>query len=194
MPEPIFFPSPKELRKWLQKNYKSEKELLVGFYKKHTGKPSMTWSESVDQALCFGWIDGVRKSIDDQNYLIRFTPRKPRSNWSAINIKKVEELTKLGLMKPAGLAAFALRDEKRSKIYSYEEKSAGLSSEFEKIFRANKTAWKFFQEQAPWYRKVSAAQIMRAVREETRVKRLNELITDSEAGKKIKSLSYNKKA
>jgi uncharacterized protein YdeI (YjbR/CyaY-like superfamily) len=126
--------------------------------------------------------------------MIRFTQRKPRSNWSAINIKRIEELTKLGLMKPVGLAAFALRDEKRSRIYSYEEKAEALSPAFEKKFKANKKAWAFFQAQAPWYKKVASAQIMRAVREETKLKRLNELIADSETGKKIKSLSYDKKS
>jgi len=194
MPEPIFFASSKEFRKWLEKNHTSEKEVLVGFHKRHTGKPSMTWSESVDEALCFGWIDAVRNSIDEERYMIRFTQRKPRSNWSAINIKKIEELTKLGLMKPAGLAAFALRAENRSRIYSYEGKAEALSPAFEKKFKANKKAWTFFQAQAPWYKKVASAQIMRAVREETKLKRLNELIADSEAGKKIKSLSYDKKS
>src|SRR5258708_4681428 len=155
MSEPIFFTSPKEFRKWLERNHVSKTELFVGFHKKHTGKPSMTWSESVDQALCFGWIDGVRNSIDFERYMIRFTPRKPGSNWSAINIKKVAELTALGLMKPVGVAAFNLRDEKRSKIYSYEEKAESLRPEFEKKLKANKKAFAFFEKQAPWYRKVA---------------------------------------
>jgi len=194
MPEPIFFTSPKEFRKWLEKNHTSEKEVFIGFYKRHTSKPSLTWPESVDQALCFGWIDGIRRSLGDASYMIRFTPRKPGSNWSAINIKKVEELTKLGLMKPAGLAAFAFREEKRSRIYSYEEKADALRPEFEKKLKANKKAWAFFQAQAPWYRKVASAWIMRAIREETKLKRLGDLITDSEAGRKVKPLSYQKKA
>jgi uncharacterized protein YdeI (YjbR/CyaY-like superfamily) len=103
---PRFFPSQLDFRKWLEKNHNKETELIVGFYKVGTGKPSLTWSQSVDQALCFGWIDGIRKSIDNESYCIRFTPRKPSSNWSAINIKKVEELTKLGLMKPEGTKHF----------------------------------------------------------------------------------------
>jgi uncharacterized protein YdeI (YjbR/CyaY-like superfamily) len=193
MPEPIFFTSHNEFRKWLEKNHDSQTELLIGFHKRHTGKPILTWRESVDEALCFGWIDGVRKSRGDESYMIRFTPRKSKSIWSAVNINRVGELIKLGLMRPAGLAAFNLRDEKRSKVYSYEEKAQALRPEFEKKLKANKKAWTFFQAQTPWYRKVSSAWIMRAVREETRVKRLTELIGDSEVGRKIKVLSYDKK-
>src|SRR5580765_1465523 len=120
--KPRFFATPEELQKWFDKNSEREKELLVGYYKKGSGRRSVTWPESVDEALCFGWIDGIRRSLGEESYMIRFTPRKPRSNWSAINIKRVAELGNLGLMKPAGLAAFKLRDQKRSKIYSYEEK------------------------------------------------------------------------
>ena len=189
----IFFASPAEFYTWLKKNHSTETEVYAGFYKKHTGKPSMTWSQSVDQALCFGWIDGVRRGIDDESYQMRFTPRKPKSNWSAINIKKMEELTKLGLMQPAGLAAFALREEKRSNIYSYERKAHELSPEFEKKLKANKKAWKYFQLQAPSYQKTAIDWVMRAVQDETRKRRLAALIKDSEAGRKIKPLSYGKK-
>jgi uncharacterized protein YdeI (YjbR/CyaY-like superfamily) len=189
----IFFSSATEFRKWLEKNHQTEKELFVGFHKKHTGKPTLTWPESVDQALSFGWIDGIRKSLGEESYMIRFTPRKPKSIWSAVNIRRVEELTKLGLMQPEGLEAFNRREESRSKIYSYEEKALPLSPAFEKELKANKNAWKFFQAQAPWYKKTASAWIMRAKREETRKKRLQDLIRDSAAGKKIKPLSYDKK-
>lgn len=187
---PTFFATPSAFRKWLKKNHNKTKELLVGFYKVGSGKPSMTWSQSVDEALCFGWIDGLRKSIDKDSYFIRFTPRKPTSIWSAINIKKVEDLTKQGLMQPAGLASFKLRKEHRSKIYSYEKEAVKLSADFEKKFKANKKAWKFFQSLPPSYHKPALHWVMGAKQETTRVKRLDELITDSAAGRKIKLLSY----
>src|SRR5436190_8307851 len=137
---PTFFSKQSDFRKWLQKNHKKETELLVGFYKVDSGKLSMTWSQSVDEALCFGWIDGVRKSIDKDSYQIRFTQRKSASIWSAINIKKIEELTKQGLMQPAGLASFEKRKEDKSKIYSYENEGRKFTQNFEKQFKANKKA------------------------------------------------------
>jgi len=140
-----FFPTPQDFRNWLKKNHKTEQELLVGFYKVSTKKPSITWSESVDQALCFGWIDGVRKSIDEESYSIRFTPRKSISIWSVVNIKKIEELTKAGLMQEAGLEAFKLRKEEKSGIYSHEKEPAKLTSDYEKQFKVNKKAWEFFE-------------------------------------------------
>jgi len=149
----VFFSSPKAFREWLQKYHGKEHELWVGFHKKDSGKPSVTWPEAVDAALCFGWIDGVRKSLDGDSYTIRFTPRRPRSIWSAVNIKRVGELTKLGLMQPAGMKAFEQRADDKSAIYSYEQrKTAKLSGAYEKQFRARKKAWDFFQAQAPWYR------------------------------------------
>jgi Uncharacterized protein conserved in bacteria len=180
-----FFASPEAFRKWLEKHHETEKELLVGFYKVGTGKPSMTWSESVDQALCFGWIDGVRKSIDKGNYSIRFTPRKPTSIWSAINIKKVDELTKAGLMMPAGQKAFALRREDKSGIYSHEKEPAKLDPSYEKQLKANKTAWIFFEKQAPSYKKVIIHWIMSAKQEKTRLSRLEKTIRGSELGKRL---------
>src|SRR6188768_1023431 len=176
---PTFFAKQSDFRKWLQKNHKKETELLVGFYKVGSGKPSMTWSQSVDEALCFGWIDGVRKSIDKDSYQIRFTQRKPRSIWSAININKIEELTKQGLMQPAGLASFEKRKEEKSRIYSYEKEEAIFSKDFIKQFKANKKAWKYFQSLAPSYKKVSTHWVMTAKQETTRIKRLNQLIKDS---------------
>src|SRR6185436_19312812 len=152
---PTFFAKPSDFRKWLQKNHKKETELLVGFYKVGSGKPSLTWPQSVDEALCFGWIDGVRKSIDKDSYSIRFTQRKPMSIWSAINIKKVEALKKQGLMQPAGLASFGKRTDSKSRIYSYENDEAKLSLSFKKQFKANKKAWEYFHALAPSYKKVS---------------------------------------
>jgi uncharacterized protein YdeI (YjbR/CyaY-like superfamily) len=180
--EPIFFAKQSDFRKWLKANHKKETELLVGFYKVDSGIPSMTWSQSVDEALCFGWIDGVRKSIDKDSYQIRFSRRKPTSIWSAVNIKKIEELMQRGLMEPAGLEIFENRKSEKSKIYSYESNEVNLSPQFEKLFKANKTAWKYFQTLAPSYKKTSISWVMRAKQEVTKLKRLNQLISDSEAG------------
>lgn len=189
----VFFPTKKDLRKWFENNHKKEKELFAGFYKVSTGKPSITWSQSVDEALCFGWIDGIRRSIDEESYCIRFTPRNPKSNWSAINIKKVEELTKDGLMRPEGLKAFGFRIEEKSKIYAYENPESVLNKSFEKLFKANKKAWAFYKSTTPTYRKVTTRWVMSAKQESTRLKRLNELITDSAASRNIKAMSYGKK-
>ena len=191
---PTFFSTQFDFRKWLQKNHKKETELLVGFYKIDSGKLSMTWPQSVDEALCFGWIDGVRKSIDKESYQIRFTPRKPTSIWSAINIGKIKELTKQGLMRQAGLASFEKRTESKSKIYSHEIKIVELTKTFKNQFKSNKKAWEYFQSLAPSYRKVSTHWVISAKQEATRIKRLNELIADSEAGtNKWKDNIYNKK-
>ncbi len=191
--KPTFFLTKADFRKWLDKNHTTEKELIVGFYKVGTKKPSITWSESVDQALCYGWIDSVRKSIDDDSYCIRFTPRKPNSIWSAINIKKVEILSKQGLMKPAGIKSFELKKDHRSKIYSHEQKLKNLSDEFEKQFKANKKAWMFFTSQAPSYQKTAVHIVTTAKQETTKLKRLLDLINSSEAGEKMSSLKWGKK-
>ncbi|POY37541.1 bacteriocin-protection protein [Solitalea longa] len=182
--KPTFFPTPDDFRKWLEQNHETSTEFLVGFYKVNSGKPSITWPESVNQALCFGWIDGVRKSIDEESYCIRFTPRKPTSIWSGINIKKVEELSKQGLMQPAGLAAFKKRTEAKSRVYSFEKDPVNLSAEFEKKFKANSKAWDFFQSQAPWYKKNAIHWVMDAKQEVTKLKRLETLITKSAAGER----------
>jgi uncharacterized protein YdeI (YjbR/CyaY-like superfamily) len=189
----VFFPKQSDLRKWFEKNHEKEKELIVGFYKKDSGKPSITWPESVDEALCFGWIDGIRRSIDKISYSIRFTPRNPKSVWSAINIKKVENLTKLGLMKPAGITAFQKLTQNKSKIYSFEQRVVILDKKLEDIFKKNKNAWKFFSEQAPSYKKTSAYWVMSAKQEETRLRRLNILINDSANGLRIALLRKNQK-
>lgn len=183
--DPIFFKSSKEFRQWLKKNHKTQTEVFVGYNKTKTGKPSMSWSESVDQALCFGWIDSVRRSIDDESYTNRFTPRKPGSNWSAINIAKVEELKKQGLMELAGLEAYSKRSDANSGIYSYEKGPLSLSPVFLRIFKRNKAAWKFFELQAPSYKKVITHWVMSAKQEITKQKRLEKLISASEAGKRI---------
>jgi len=180
-----FFKSPGDFRKWLQKYHASTQELLVGYYKKSSGRPSMTWPESVDQALCFGWIDGIRKSVDEVSYTIRFTPRRPGSIWSSINIKRVEELTKDGLMQPAGLKAFEARKENKSGIYSYEQRSAELPPPYEKRLRQNKAAWEFFYAQPAWYRKQAFWWVVSAKKEETRLKRLEKLIEESAQGRRV---------
>jgi uncharacterized protein YdeI (YjbR/CyaY-like superfamily) len=188
-----FFSTQKVLRKWFIKYHKTKRELFVGYFKVSSGKPSVTWSQSVDEALCFGWIDGIRKSIDAERYYIRFTPRNPKSIWSAVNIKKAEELIKLGLMKPSGLAAFNLRNEGKSRIYSYENSSISFDNSYKKKFKVNKQAWKFFQSTAPFYQKTTTRWVMSAKQEQTRLKRLNELITDCAHGRKIKAMNYGKK-
>lgn len=188
--QPLFFKTRSSFRKWFEENHDKATELLVGFYKVNSGKASITRSESVDEAICFGWIDGVRKSINEESYCIRFTPRKPKSIWSTINIKKVEELSRQGLMHPFGIAAFAKRTENKSGIYSYEKEAAILSKDFIKKFKANKKAWKFFQSMPPSYTNTAIHWVMTAKQETTKVKRLEELIRDSEAGRKIKRLNY----
>jgi uncharacterized protein YdeI (YjbR/CyaY-like superfamily) len=187
---PMFFASPVEWRAWLEKHHADKRELWVGFYKRGSGRPSITWPEGVDGALCFGWIDGVRKSIDAISYKIRFTPRKPRSVWSAININRVAELLKSGLMHSAGLAAFENRDDARSAIYAYEQrKTAKLPALFEKKFREHAGAWKFFRSQPPWYQRTSTYWVISAKREETRLKRLATLIDCSAGKRNIPSLN-----
>ncbi len=182
---PVFFAKQSDFRKWLAINHMKESELLVGFYKVGSGKASMTWPQSVDEALCFGWIDGVRKNIDEESYSIRFTPRKPTSIWSSINIKKVAELTEKGLMKPAGIAAFEKRSENKSCIYAYENEPVKLSPELEKKFKSEKSAWKFFSSQAPSYQKTVVHWIMKAKQEATQIKRLEQAIDASANNKRV---------
>lgn len=183
--KPLFFATQKDFRKYLEKYHKKEKELLVGYYKLASGKASMTWSQSVDQALCFGWIDSVRRTINEESYCIRFTPRKSKSIWSSINIKKVEALIKSKQMKPEGLKAFASRKEHQSGIYSHENEPAKLNPDFEKQFKKNKVAWDFFNQQAPSYIKVTKHWIMGAKQEKTRLNRLEKTIRFSEAQKRM---------
>ncbi|HEV2828005.1 MAG TPA: YdeI/OmpD-associated family protein [Pyrinomonadaceae bacterium] len=183
--KPKFFKTPSDLRKWFRTHHASATELWVGFYKKDSGKASITWPESVDEALCFGWIDGIRKSIDEISYMIRFSPRRPRSIWSAVNIKRAGELVAEGLMQPAGLKAFASRKEYRSGIYSYEQRTADLPDHYGKLLKKNSAAWKFFDAQAPYYKKAINWWVLCAKKEETRLKRLEQLIDDSAHGRRI---------
>ena len=192
--KPTFFKTPSDLRKWFEKHHAKEPELLVGFYKKDSGKPSITWPESVDEALCFGWIDGIRKSVDEVSYTIRFTPRRARSTWSAVNIKRVGELTAQGLMMPPGLKAFAVREENRSGIYSYEQRSPELPDPYRRLLKKNKAAWNFFEAQPPSYRKAANWWVLSAKKEETRLKRLDKLIDDSAQGRTIPQFTITKKS
>jgi uncharacterized protein YdeI (YjbR/CyaY-like superfamily) len=182
---PTYFRSAADFRKWLAAHHAKETELLVGFHKKGSGTPSMTWPESVDEALCFGWIDGVRKRVDENRYTIRFTPRRKGSNWSRVNVNRVKELIAVKRMKPPGLAAFETRVQKKTGIYAYENRPTELDEAYAKVLRANKKAWDFWQAQPPFYRKVASWWITSAAKEETRQKRLAKLIADSAAGKRI---------
>jgi len=186
-PKPIYFESPQAFYDWLEEHHETATEVYVGFYKTHTGKRAMTWSESVDQALCFGWIDGRSNSIDEDRYMQRFTPRRPGSNWSKINVEKVAKLKEAGLMRPAGLAAFERRSEDKTGVYSFERESA-LPPEYEARLRANDAAAEYFDSRPPWYRRTAIHLVMSAKREETRERRLEQLIEDSAAGRDIKQL------
>jgi uncharacterized protein YdeI (YjbR/CyaY-like superfamily) len=184
--EPVFFETPEAFRAWLAKHHAAHVELLVGFWKVGCGKPCMTWPQSVDEALSFGWIDGVRKRIDDLSYTIRFSPRKPGSNWSAINIARVAELTADGRMHAAGLAAFEKRSAARSGIYAYEQRDqARLDAAAEKRFRADRKAWRFFEAQPPGYRHLAIWRVVSAKREATRESRLAALIEASARGERL---------
>jgi uncharacterized protein YdeI (YjbR/CyaY-like superfamily) len=188
--EPTTFERPQAFRAWLEQHHDSEPELWVGYYKRGSGKPSMTWPESVDEALCYGWIDGIRKSIDAEAYMIRFTPRRARSIWSAVNIARVAVLTDEGRMRPAGLEAFEARREDRSGIYSYEQRDrAKLEQAYEKRFRAKKKAWAAFETMPKSYRKAAIRWVMTAKKEETRERRLAALIEDSAAGRTVPPLT-----
>ncbi len=182
---PTFFKTAASFRDWLERNHATASELLVGFYKKGSGKPSITWPESVDQALCFGWIDGIRRRIDDVSYSIRFTPRRRSSIWSAVNIRRAKELGEQQMMHPAGSRAFEQRSEEKSRIYSYERERAMLTPADEKRFRANKKAWKFFSEQPAGYRRLTAHWVTSAKKEETRARRLTTLIEASAESRRL---------
>lgn len=184
--KPTFFAALAALRDWLEQNHAIVAELWVGFHKTKSGRPSVTWPEAV--ALCFGWIDGVRRSVDETSYAIRFTPRRLRSTWSAINVERVAELSQLGLVSPAGLHAFEARNPEKTRLYSYEQRTAGLDAGYESALRANPQAWKYFQMQAPWYQKAASWWVMSAKREETRWKRLAILIDASEHERRVPPL------
>lgn len=180
-----FFANELEFRAWLEAHHSSETELIVGYYKVGSKKPSMSWSQSVDQALCFGWIDGVRRTIDDESYCIRFTPRRKNSIWSSINIQKMEVLIAQGLMRPEGLNAYAFRTEEKSSIYSHEKAPEKFSPEFLALFQENAPAWTYFSTQAASYQKVMVHWIMTAKQSKTQMTRLLKTIETSAQGKRV---------
>lgn len=187
--KPTYFASPAEFRRWLSKNHRTARELWVGFHKKSSATPSMTWPESVDEALCFGWIDGIRKAVDAERYVIRFTPRRKGSYWSAVNTRRARELIEAGRMRPAGIAAFEARDERKTR-YSFEQRQAPkLGAEARRRFRSNAPAWRFFESQPPGYRKLTIFWVISAKQEATRARRLETLIADSAAGRRLGMLS-----
>ena len=189
MSSPRFFPTAADFRAWLHANHDRVTELVVGFHRKASGKPSITWPESVDEALCYGWIDGVRRSLDEHSYTIRFTPRKSSSIWSNVNIAKAEALLAAGKMAPAGVAAWQRRDPARSGIYSFErEEPAAFDATMERQFKANRGAWKFFGAQPAGYRRVATHYVVSAKRPETREKRLATLIGCSARGERLPHL------
>ncbi len=186
-PKPIFFQSSQEFYDWLEENHETADEVHVGFHKQHTGRRAMSWSDAVDQALCFGWIDGRVNKLDEDRYMQRFTPRRPGSNWSKVNVEKVSKLKEAGLMRPAGLAAFQRRTDARTGVYSFERESE-LSPELEARLRANAAAVDYFDSRPAWYRRTAVHLVMSAKRQETRERRLEQLIEDSAAGRDIKQL------
>ncbi len=184
-PAPRFFRDAAAFRAWLDTNHATANELIVGYYKRDSGKPSMTWPESVDEALCYGWIDGVRRSLDDQRYVIRFTPRQPRSVWSKVNMAKAETLIREGRMKPAGLAAWQRRDPARSGIYSFERETAEFDAATARVFKRSKRGWAYFQAQPPGYRRLATFYVVSAKKPETRARRLATLIEHSSRGERL---------
>jgi uncharacterized protein YdeI (YjbR/CyaY-like superfamily) len=188
--EPRFFATPDELRAWFDANHATAEELILGMYRAKTGKRTISWSEAVDEALCVGWIDGIRRGLDDEAYTNRFTPRRKRSNWSAVNIAKVKQLIAEGRMKASGLAAFEARSDERSAIYSYEQRHiATLEPDDEARFRSNQAAWEWFETRPASYRKTAVYWVVSAKRPETRAKRLATLIEDSTANRPVKPLA-----
>lgn len=183
--KPHFFSTNTQFHRWLERNHNKVDELWVGFYKKSSGKKSISYPEALDEALCYGWIDGLRKAIDDSSYTIRFTPRKPKSIWSLVNVKHVERLSRAGLMRPAGLQAFALRQEAKTGVYSFENRPKEFSDEYQQVFQANEKAWEFFQKQPAYFRKTSIFWVMSARKEETRQRRLNQLIDASQREERL---------
>jgi uncharacterized protein YdeI (YjbR/CyaY-like superfamily) len=187
------FPDAQALRDWLDRNHAAESALWVGFYKKGVPKASIAYAEAVDEALCFGWIDGITYRVDEELYTIRFTPRTKRSNWSAVNIRRVGELTAAGRMRPSGTAAFEARTPERTGMYSYENRPADLPAEYGARLRAEPRAWRWWQAQTPSYRRAATWWVVSARQEATRDRRLQQLIDDCAAGRPIRPLSYERK-
>jgi uncharacterized protein YdeI (YjbR/CyaY-like superfamily) len=191
---PVFFATPADLRAWLEKHHETDSELWIGFYKKASGKPSIIWQEAVDELLCVGWIDGIRKTIDDESYMIRATPRKPTSTWSAVNINRVAVLQAEGRMQPAGLKAFSRRKDDKSAIYAYEQRqNPTLDPAEEAQFTANAAAWAYFLAQPPGYQRTALHWVISAKKDETRRKRLATLIECCEGERPIPSQKWGKK-
>jgi uncharacterized protein YdeI (YjbR/CyaY-like superfamily) len=184
-PKAQFFKTPAAFRAWLRKNHRKATELQVGYFKKHTNKSSITWPESVAEALCFGWIDGIRRRIDDERYVIRFTPRRPGSKWSAVNVRLIAELEAAGKMTQAGRDVFESRPDPDSKGYTYDRPDAVLDKVSLRTFKKNKAAWAFFEAQPPGYCKKMIGWIMSAKKDETRHRRLDQLIRGSADGKRL---------
>jgi uncharacterized protein YdeI (YjbR/CyaY-like superfamily) len=189
---PRFFETQADLRRWLDKNHGGVAELWIGFWKAGSGKTGLTYEEAVEEALCFGWIDGLVKRFDERAYMQRFTPRRPKSIWSAINIAKIEALKKAGRMAAPGLAAYEARDPKRANLYSFENRDVALGAPFEKHFRAKAKAWKFFEAQPPGYKRLAAFWVMSAKKEETRERRFRRLLEDSARGLRVASITGEK--
>lgn len=190
MDEATFFATPEEFRGWLAAHHADTGELWVGFRKVGSGRPSITWPQAVDQALCYGWIDGLRKGIDAESYRIRFTPRRPTSIWSAVNVARVAALTAAGLMTPAGIAAYEKRRADRTGVYSFERRAAAvLPPEYEAALRADPAAWTFWEAQPPGYRATATHWVVSAKREETRARRMATLVADSAAGRRLANLT-----
>ena len=187
--KPTYFLSSEDFRRWLDANHREVTELFVGFYKKDSGQGGITYAGALDEALCFGWIDGVRKSVDALSYTIRFTPRKPKSIWSLVNLRHIERLTKSGRVTPAGLKVFAARNPAKCGVYAFENAAQKFAAADERKFRADKRAWDFFQQQAPWYRRTAIHWVLTAKREETRARRLAQLISDSRDARRLKQLT-----
>jgi uncharacterized protein YdeI (YjbR/CyaY-like superfamily) len=188
--EPTFFRAPEEFRAWLREHHASEQELLLGFYKKRSGVTGFTQAQAVDEALCFGWIDGHVRALDENRYTARFTPRTPHSIWSAVNIRRAEPLIEQGRMEPAGLKAFTGRDPRQAGRYSFENRPQSLDEADEAAFRTNAPAWAFFQAQIPSYQRTALWWVMSAKTDTTRQRRLATLILDSAEGRLLKNLSY----
>jgi uncharacterized protein YdeI (YjbR/CyaY-like superfamily) len=189
----VHFSSPEEFRAWLVKNHATAEELWLGFYKTSSKRHGVTYSEALDEALCFGWIDGVRYSVDAESYKIRFTPRKTKSIWSLVNVRRVEVLQKAKKMAAAGIKAFEAREKHRTGIYAFEQKRPGLAVKYKKILRANTQAWEFFGKQAPWYQRTAGYWVSSAKQEETRVRRLAKLIEVSAERRRLDQLTPKSK-
>ena len=181
---PHYFRSPAEFRAWLEANHERTQEIWVGFFKKHTGKQAMSWSEAVDQALCFGWIDSVLHRVDDERHVQRFTPRRPNSVWSKVNVTKVKSLSAAGLMHPAGMAPFLARGPEHEEGYSVGARDTQLTPAYQRRFRARKAAWTWYCGQSASYQRQTAHWVMTAKREATRERRLEQLIDDAAAGRR----------